>query len=74
MTIHLAICSPSVYSHKHPSSLCVLSLFLLLRNMEIQKGGGESLVRGFADGIGGVFTAPIKEARTGGIGGFFKGK
>lgn len=37
------------------------------------KGGGESLVRGFADGIGGVFTAPIKEARTGGIGGFIKG-
>lgn len=37
------------------------------------KGGGESLVRGFADGIGGVFTAPVKEARTGGIGGFIKG-
>lgn len=30
-------------------------------------------MRGFADGISGVFTAPVKEARTGGIGGFFKG-
>jgi len=37
------------------------------------RGGGESVVRGFADGISGVFMAPVKEARTGGIGGFLKG-
>jgi len=39
----------------------------------IQKGGGVSLVRGLADGIGGLVTTPVKEARTGGVGGFFKG-
>jgi len=36
-------------------------------------GGGESVVRGFTDGISGVFLAPVKEARTGGVGGFLKG-
>lgn len=41
--------------------------------MVLQKGGGVSLVRGLADGIGGLVTTPIKEARTGGVGGFFKG-
>jgi vacuolar protein sorting-associated protein 13A/C len=41
--------------------------------VQSQIGGGESLVRGVADGVSGLITAPIKEARMGGIGGFFKG-
>ena len=31
-------------------------------------------MRGFADGIGGLVTTPLKEAKTGGVGGFFKGE
>ncbi len=37
------------------------------------KNAGESVIGGVASGVGGIFMAPVKGARTEGVGGFFKG-